>query len=134
MTALSKIEGIGPSYAEKLKKAGIKTIEALLEAGATAKSRKDLAKKTGIGDALILNWVNRADLFRVPRVGEQYSDLLEKAGVDTVVELAKRKPENLLTKMMEVNVDKNLVNRLPALKTVEGWISAAKELPRKVKH
>ena len=134
MTALSKIEGIGPTYAEKLKKVGIKSIEALLEAGATAKDRKDLAAKTGIGDALILNWVNRADLFRVPRVGEQYSDLLEKAGVDTVVELAKRKPENLLTKMAEVNQEKNLVNRLPALKMVEGWVSAAKELPRKVQH
>ena len=134
MTALSKIEGIGPTYAGKLKKVGIKSIEALLEAGATAKGRKDLAAKTGIGDALILNWVNRADLFRVPRVGEQYSDLLEKAGVDTVVELAKRKPENLLTKMAEVNQEKNLVNRLPALKMVEGWVSAAKELPRKVQH
>ena len=134
MTALSKIEGIGPTYAEKLKKVGIKSIEALLEAGATAKDRKDLAAKTGIGDALILNWVNRADLFRVPRVGEQYSDLLEKAGVDTVVELAKRKPENLLTKMAEVNQEKNLVNRLPTLKMVEGWVSAAKELPRKVQH
>jgi hypothetical protein len=67
-------------------------------------------------------------------VGEQYSDLLEKAGVDTVVELAKRKPENLLTKMAEVNAEKNLVNRLPTLKTVEGWVSTAKELPRKVKY
>ena len=134
MTALNKIEGIGPSYAEKLKKAGIKTIEALLEAGATTKGRKDLAEKTGIGDALILNWVNRADLFRVHRVGEQYSDLLEKAGVDTVVELAKRKPENLLAKMAEVNAEKNLVNRLPSLKVVEGWVNAAKNLPRKVQH
>ena len=134
MTALSKIEGIGSSYAEKLKKAGIKTIEALLEAGATTKGRKGLAEKTGIGDALILNWVNRADLFRVHRVGEQYSDLLEKAGVDTVVELTKRKPENLLAKMAEVNAEKNLVNRLPSLKVVEGWVNAAKNLPRKVQH
>jgi predicted RecB family nuclease len=121
MTALNKIEGIGSSYAEKLKKAGIKTIEALLEAGATTKGRKDLAEETGIGDALILNWVNRADL-------------LEKAGVDTVVELAKRKPENLLAKMAEVNAEKNLVNRLPSLKAVKGWVKAAKNLPRKVQY
>lgn len=120
MTALSKIEGIGKIYAKKLKDAGVRSIEALLETGATAKGRKDLAEKTGIGDTLILNWVNRADLFRVLRVGEQYSDLLEEAGVDTVVELAKRKPENLLAKTTEVNTKKNLVNRLPTLKTVEG--------------
>ena len=134
MTALSKIEGIGPAYEAKLNKANIKSIEALLEAGATSKGRKDLVDETGIGDALILNWVNRADLFRVPHIGEQYSDLLEKSGVDTVVELGKRKPENLLAKMVEVNAEKNLVNRLPSLKMVEGWVKAAKDLPRKVQH
>lgn len=134
MTALGKIEGIGQAYAKKLNESGIRSIEALLEAGGSSKGRKDLVDKTGISDALILNWVNRADLFRVPRVGEQYSDLLEEAGVDTVVELGKRNPENLVIKLAEVNQEKNLVNRLPSLKVVEGWIKAAKELPRKVQY
>lgn len=134
MTALTKIEGIGKAYAKKLNEAGIRSIEALLEAGGSSKGRKDLVDKTGITDNLILNWVNRSDLFRVPHIGEQYSDLLEKAGVDTVVELSRRNPENLLVKMVEVNKEKNLVNRLPSLKTVEGWIKAAKELPRKVQY
>jgi predicted flap endonuclease-1-like 5' DNA nuclease len=134
MTALNKIEGIGKAYAEKLNQAGIRSIEALLEAGGSSKGRKDLVEKTGITDNLILNWVNRSDLFRVPRIGEQYSDLLEKAGVDTVVELSKRNPENLLAKMIEVNKEKNLVNRLPSLKMIESWIKAAKELPRKVQY
>lgn len=134
MTALNKIEGIGPAFAAKLSEAGIKSVEALLETGAQAKGRKELAAKTGIADTLILNWVNRADLFRVPGIGEQYSDLLEKAGVDSVVELAQRKADNLLAKMTEVNAAKNLVNRLPSLKVIEGWIRAAKSLPRKVQH
>lgn len=134
MTAIQKIEGIGPKSAEKLAKVGIRTVEALLEQGATSKGRKELAAGTGIGDENILDWVNRADLFRVPGIGEQFSDLLEKAGVDSVVELAKRKPENLHAKMFEVNAEKNLVNRLPSLKIVEGWINAAKSLPKKVQH
>lgn len=134
MTALSKIEGIGPAYEAKLKEAGIKSIEALLETGGAAKGRKNLVAETGIADTLILNWVNRADLFRVPGVGEQFSDLLEKSGVDSAVELATRKPENLLAKMTEVNKMKNLVNRMPSLGMVEGWIKVAKELPRKVHH
>ena len=134
MTAIQKIEGIGPKNAEKLAKVGIRTVEALLEQGATSKGRKELAAGTGIGDENILDWVNRADLFRVPGIGEQFSDLLEKAGVDSVVELAKRKPENLHAKMFEVNAEKNLVNRLPSLKIVEGWINAAKSLPKKVQH
>jgi predicted flap endonuclease-1-like 5' DNA nuclease len=134
MTALSKIEGIGKAYAKKLNEAGIRSIEALLEAGGSSKGRKELVNKTGINDTLILSWINRADLFRVPRVGEQYSDLLEEAGVDTVVELSKRNPENLIVKLAEINQEKNLVNRLPSLKVVDRWIKAAKELPRKVQY
>jgi predicted flap endonuclease-1-like 5' DNA nuclease len=130
MTALSKIEGIGDAYAAKLNSAGVGSIEALLDKAASPKGRKDLAAATGIGDALILKWANRADLFRVKGVGEEYSDLLEAAGVDTVVELASRKPENLLKKMEEVNSTKSLVRKMPALSQVAGWVEFAGTLPR----
>jgi predicted flap endonuclease-1-like 5' DNA nuclease len=134
MTALSKIEGIGGTYAEKLNAAGVGSIEALLKSGATVKGRKALVAATGISDALILKWVNRADLFRVSGIGEEYSDLLEKAGVDTVVELAQRKAENLFKKMEEVNAEKKLVRKLPALSQVSGWVEFAKALPRVVEY
>jgi len=134
MTALSKIEGIGAAYAEKLKGAGVGSIEALLEKGATAKSRKELAGATTISDALILKWVNRADLFRVKGLGEQYTDLLEKAGVDSVPELAQRKSENLIKKLAEVNAEKNLVRKLPTADQVAGWVEFAKSLPRVVEY
>lgn len=134
MTALSKIEGIGETYAEKLGSAGVASIEALLEKGATSKGRKALAASTGIGDALILKWVNRADLFRVKGIGEEYSDLLEQAGVDTAVELAQRKPENLFKKMEEVNAAKNIVRKLPALSQVTAWVEFAATLPRVVEY
>jgi predicted flap endonuclease-1-like 5' DNA nuclease len=134
MTALSKIEGIGAAYAEKLNTAGVGSIEALLKSGATAKGRKDLVASTGINDALILRWVNHADLFRVSGIGEEYSDLLEIAGVDTVAELAQRKAENLFKKMEEVNAEKNIVRKLPALSQVSGWIDSAKKLPRVVEY
>ena len=78
------IEGVGDAYAEKLKAAGIKTVDGLLEAGATAKGRKNLAETTGISEKLILRWVNHADLFRINGVGPQFAELLEAAGVDTV--------------------------------------------------
>jgi predicted flap endonuclease-1-like 5' DNA nuclease len=98
MTNIVKIEGIGKVYAEKPVAAGIKTAEALLEAGCKAKAREEIAAKAGIPVKLILEWVNLADLMRIEGVGEEYSDLLEEAGVDTIAELAKRKPENLLQK------------------------------------
>jgi predicted flap endonuclease-1-like 5' DNA nuclease len=126
------IEGIGPAYAAKLAKAGIRSTETLLKNGASAKGRKDIAALSGIDQALVLEWVNRADLYRIKGVGRQYSDLLEKAGVDTVVELSKRVAGNLFAKMLEVNQAKNLVNGMPGLKQVESWIAQAKKLPRVV--
>jgi predicted flap endonuclease-1-like 5' DNA nuclease len=134
MTKLLAIEGIGAAYDAKLKEAGVNTLEGLLEKGATPKGRKALADATGIDDGLILKWVNRADLFRVKGVGEEYSDLLEAAGVDTVVELAQRNGENLHTKLAEVNGQKKLVRQLPTQAVVEGWIASAKSLPRVVSY
>ncbi len=134
MTHLSEIEGIGAAYDEKLQEAGISSIEQLLELACEKKQRKEIAKNTGISEKLILNWVNRADLTRVKGVSTQYADLLEHAGVDTVPELAQRKPENLHAKMLEVNDTKNLVRKPPALSQVSSWVEQAKELPRVIKH
>ena len=54
MAKIVDVEGIGTKYADKLSKAGVSSTDALLKAGATPKGRKELAEKTGIGDALIL--------------------------------------------------------------------------------
>lgn len=134
MTKLLDIEGVGPVYAGKLEKAGIKTVEALLKAGCKPKGRETLSKESGIDKGLILEWVNHADLYRVKGVGEEYSDLLEEAGVDTVVELATRKPENLHSKILEVNAAKKLVRRPPSLKEIVKWVDQAKKLPRVVEY
>ncbi len=132
MASIVKIEGIGPVYREKLAAKGIKTVEALLKQGATSAGREKISNETGISSALILEWVNHADLWRIKGVSEEYSDLLEEAGVDTVVELAQRVAQNLYKKMVEVNAQKKLVRRLPSEKQVANWISQAKQLPRAV--
>ncbi len=129
MASLIDIEGIGPAHAEKLGGQGLKTTDDLLKAAATPKDRQDLEAATGISGALILGWVNRADLFRVKGIGTQYSDLLEAAGVDTVKELAQRRADNLTAKMAEVNEQKKLVRQLPTEGQVAAWIEAAKTLP-----
>lgn len=134
MTSLKAIEGIGPKNVEKLARAGVRSIEALLEKGGKSKDRKVLSSESGVSDTQILEWVNRADLFRVNGIGEEYSDLLEQAGVDTVVELSKRKADNLHAAMAKINTEKNLVNRMPSVGMVEGWIKQAKSLPRTVEY
>jgi predicted flap endonuclease-1-like 5' DNA nuclease len=132
MTSITKIEGIGPVYGEKLAQAGITTVEALLKRGASSQGRKALVEATEISAKLILEWVNRADLFRVKGIGEEYGDLLEVAGVDTVPELAQRNPANLYQKLVEVNGERKLVRHMPSANQVASWIEQAKELPRVV--
>lgn len=134
MAKILDIEGIGSTYAQKLTAEGITTTDALLDAAATPKGRKELSEKTGISESLILEWVNLADLFRIKGVGEEYSDLLEEAGVDTVAELSRRNADNLHAKILEVNETKQLVRRPPALSIVQNWIQQAKSLPRKVEY
>jgi predicted flap endonuclease-1-like 5' DNA nuclease len=126
---VTEIEGIGDVFAEKLQQVGIKTVNDVLEKGKTTKGRKALAAETGIDAKLILKWVNMADLFRVKGIGKEYSELLKKAGVDTVKELRNRNPENLLAKMEEANAaGRRLVRSLPSLKTVSSWVENAKTL------
>lgn len=128
------IEGIGPVYSEKLNDFGIKYIDELLDTGATRKGRRELAEETGISSLLIMDWINLADLYRIKNIAGEWSDLLEEADVNTVVELAQRNPENLYATLVEVNESKNLVRRLPNLDQIEDWIKQAKNLPRKVEY
>jgi len=132
MAKLEYVEGIGEVYAEKLRAAGITSAEKLLKEGATPKGRKEIAEKAGINDKLVLEWVNHVDLFRVKGVGQEYADLLEEAGVDTIPELAQRNPENLYEKMADVNAEKALVRILPGRNEVADWVEQAKQLPRMI--
>ena len=134
MAKLTDIEGIGEVFEGKLTASGINTVEQLLESCCEKKARAALADQTGISEKLILSWVNKADLSRINGISTQYADLLEHAGVDTVPELAQRKAENLQTKMTEVNENKNLVHKIPALSQIEDWITQAKDLPRIISH
>ncbi len=128
------VEGIGEVYAKKLVAAGIETVEALLEKCAKPVGRKALEEATGISGKLILTWTNHADLMRIKGVGPQFSELLEAAGVDTVKELKHRVAENLQAKLEEINAQKHLVGRVPAVKEVEEMIAQAKELPAVVEY
>ena len=128
------VEGIGPTYAEKLSAAGIADTDGLLEACKTKAGRKDLADKTGIGDAHILKWANMVDLYRIKGVGSEYAELLEAAGVDTVPELAQRNAANLAAKMVEVNDAKSLTRKVPTEADCDKWIAEAKTLGRAIEY
>mgnify|MGYP000959816675 CR=1 FL=1 len=128
MSSIETIEGIGETYAEKLRAADIQTVTDLLERTKTPSGRTELSETTGFSTDTIRDWANMADLMRINGVGGQYAELLEKSGVDTVKELRNRNAENLAVKMGEINAEKNLVNRVPSLDEVTKWIEEANEL------
>ncbi len=128
MTSLQTIEGIGPAYAKKMAACGIKTTQGLLKDCASKPGRKAASAQSGVSEKMILEWVNKADLMRVKGVGEEYSDLLEAAGVDTVKELRNRNVANLHAAMHETNAKKKLVRRPPSMPEVERWVARAKKL------
>jgi predicted flap endonuclease-1-like 5' DNA nuclease len=119
MTRIDEIEGIGAVYSKKLEAAGIQSVEALLREAATPKGRKELEAKTGIGHQQILRWVNQADIFRIKGIARQYTELLEKADVDSFLELAERNPEHLHAKLAEVNDAHHHVKVVPSAEHVK---------------
>lgn len=129
-----EIEGIGDSYANKLKNAGVRSTDSLLKQANTPKARKNLAAKSGISEDLLLKWANCADLMRIRGVARQYSELLEAAGVDTVKELKQRRADNLTQMMREINDAKHLCKVTPSVAVVRKWIDQAKSMPRMISY
>ncbi len=128
---ISELEGITPELAAALKDAGVDKSDQLLSAAATPQQRAELAAKFDVDERALLELANRADLARIKGIGKIYSDLLEFAGVDTVVELAQRNPDNLFDKIMEVAY-RHHVKRPPRRDQVHDWVQQAKQLERAV--
>jgi len=132
---IDEVEGIGPTYAEKLSAAGIQSTDDLLSQGAKPGGRDRIAESTGISGKLILEWVNHVDLMRIKGVGSEYSDLLEAAGVDSPAELAHRNAANLAETFQEVVAARpGIVRRVPSQSEIEDWIGQSKGLDKVVEH
>lgn len=64
---IEDIEGIGAIKGKQFRAAGVKSTDSLLANTCTPKQRKELAAKTGLSEAQILEFANRADLYRINR-------------------------------------------------------------------
>ena len=132
--AVRELKGMPAGLEPKLKQHGIGNSDQLLNAARTSAARQELAKAMGVEATVILELANRADLARVKGIGEVFSDLLEQAGVDSVKELANRRPDHLHAKLVEVNTQKKLAGRAPNLKAVENWVAQAQKLPKTLEY
>ncbi len=131
---IQDVEGIGPVVGGKLLAADVKDTDGLLSHARTPAQRKALADKAGLTEKQILKFANMVDLYRVSGIGSEFAQLLEAAGVDTVPELARRRPDNLTQAMADLNTAKQLVRRAPTEAEVGKWVEQAKGLPRMLEY
>lgn len=134
MARIDEIRSLGHKEATRLRKAGVRTTDALLKRASTRPGRSELSAETDIATSELLSLVNVADLMRIKGVGGEYADLLGMCGVKTLGELRRRNPVALTAKILEINERKDLVKRLPTESMVERWIGRAGELEQLVNH
>ncbi len=128
MARIDQVAGVEHRDATKLRKAGIKTSKALIEKASTRRGRSELTAASGIDQRKLQTWVNHADLLRVRGVGAEYAELLVAAGVDTLRDLRRRNATALLAKILGLNGEERVVDRLPTEAMVAGWIEVAKDV------
>lgn len=134
MARIDEIRSLSHKEATRLRKAGVRTTDALLRKAATRSGRADLSSATDLPTSDLLKWANVADLMRIKGIGGEYAELLALSGVTTIKELRRRNGVALTAKIMSVNGRKDLVRRLPTEAMVESWIHRASELDQIVKH
>ncbi len=125
---LEQIEGIGPHFAARLTAAGVRNTDELLERCASDQGMRELASNSATSVMQLTAWKHQADLMRVSGIGSEFGQLLEASGVESVEQLSKREPENVVNLLHRVNSARKLTRAVPSLKTVSKWITRAKEM------
>ena len=128
---ITELHGVDDKWAQIIKDAGLEDSDALLKVTGQPKERAELAAKLGMVERDLLELANRADLGRIKGIGVVFSDLLEFAGVDTVMELRTRNADNLFAKIQEVATEHD-VKRLPRAEDVKDWVEQAKTMERAI--
>ena len=129
-TNLTSIPGIAVTTEAKLNAAGINNVNDLLLEGATPKGRKEMAARSGLPAEEIVKFVHYAELFRINGVAAHTAGLLQAAGIETVLELAKSSASHLHVKLQQAHDAKKEKGKAPTEKQVADWIEAAKALPQ----
>ncbi|MHA2347537.1 MAG: DUF4332 domain-containing protein [Candidatus Hodarchaeales archaeon] len=123
------VEGIGSMNAEKLFQENISKTSDLLKACSTTMGLTNISNNTGISSKLLFKWKIRSDLLRVQGINNEYSELLEKEGLESVDELSQIKPKELYLQLLE-HSDKS-TQKPPSIAMIKRWIRIAKDLSTK---
>jgi predicted flap endonuclease-1-like 5' DNA nuclease len=122
-----EIEGIGEKYAKILTKAGIANVEDLIPL--TWREVKELAEKTKISLKLLEKWQDQAEIIELKGVGPEYSEVLNKVGIDSIKELSYRNPQNTFDRIVKLDKEQpDVIRRIPQVEDITDWINQSKEM------
>jgi predicted flap endonuclease-1-like 5' DNA nuclease len=127
-TPVEKIEGIGTGFGQRLREDGIDTTEKLLEACTTSEGVSRICECVDLDEDTVRNWGAMADLMRINGLGGQWAELMWRAGVMSVQDLASEEVAPLRARFREVNEREHRVAELPGENRVTKFIEQAKEL------
>lgn len=134
MASIKQLTHMTSSTSNKMIEAGVRTIEQLLEVGASAAGRLRLADRTHIDDSEVQHWVHQADLLRIKGMQPDVAELLYMAGVSTTPKLAYRATDSLYAELVELNARHRIMKVLPSPRELHTFITQAKTLPKLVRH
>ena len=127
-TPIESIEGIGQGFGKRLKADGISTTEQLLELCTSDAGVARVCQCVDLDENTVRNWATMADLMRIKGLGGQWAELMWRAGVTSVQDLAGRDIEPLRARMREVNDEEHRVAELPGEKRVTKFLEDAARL------
>ncbi len=125
---------ISEDIAHKLEKLKIKNTLKLYEEVLTPQKRKELSRKTGIGDSEIMMLTKLTDLSRIRWVNHTFAYVLLEAGYDTAEKVANANYQELYEKVKQLNKEKEIYNAHIGVRDMKMCIEAAKSLDFEIEY
>lgn len=129
---LSDISIIGKTFALKLKENGIITHCDLIGRTNTPSARENLEKELGVDKNLLLQWALLADMTRIAGI-TPYLNLLDEADIDSLEDLKKSNPCELVVLLKQLNEAHSIVKQPLSDKVVQHWVEEADKIEPIVK-
>jgi hypothetical protein len=126
--------GILSDTVSKLEKTGIKDTVALFDKVKTSANRNELAKRTSISKAEILELTKLTDLSRIKWVGATFARMLYDAGIDTAEKASKADYVELHKMIHDINKKWNYFKGTIGLNDVKLFVHAAKEVSLEIEY
>ncbi len=126
---ITEIDGIGQGFGAQLIKAGVATVNDLLNAASSAEGKTLLSKTTGIPRRKIVRWYSIGNFLRVEGLNSDYGDLLYRSGTSTLTALAEKDPATILSEIQALSsLRLRKENPAPDQEMIISWQQAAQKL------